>query len=108
MSYHDRIINLVVTKAAPDIWRESTNEIESALCNGFREADIETAYAIGHRDARHAAAEIATEADTVIADLLDALEDAMRWFGKLKDWSGVGDPDIDKYRAAIKKARDEK
>ena len=37
-------------------------------------------------------------------DLLDALEDAMAWFANLDDWSGVGDPDIEKYRAAIQKA----
>lgn len=37
-------------------------------------------------------------------DLLDALEDAMTWFAKLDDWSGVEDPDIEKYRAAIQRA----
>lgn len=37
-------------------------------------------------------------------DLLEALKDAMTWFSKLEDWSGVGDPDLDKYRAAIAKA----
>lgn len=40
-------------------------------------------------------------------DLLDALEEVMRWFGKLEDWTGVGDPDIDAWRAAIKKAKGE-
>ena len=42
------------------------------------ELTIETspmlAYQMGHRDARHAAAEIAAEADVVIDDLYDALE----------------------------------
>lgn len=37
-------------------------------------------------------------------ELLDALQDAMRWFAKLEDWCGVGDPNIEKYRAAIAKA----
>jgi len=37
-------------------------------------------------------------------DLLEALKNAMEWFKKLDDWSGVGDPDIEKYIAAIKKA----
>lgn len=64
-------------------------------------------YLYGHRDARHAAAEIAAEADMVIAELLNALEEVMRWFGKLEDWSGVGDPDIDAWRAVIKKAKGE-
>lgn len=39
--------------------------------------------------------------------LLEALQDAIEWFSKLKDWSGVGDPDIEKYRAAIRKAKGE-
>lgn len=37
-------------------------------------------------------------------EMLEALQDAMRWFSKLDDWSGVGDPDIAKYEAAIAKA----
>ena len=37
-------------------------------------------------------------------EILEALEDAMAWFTKLEDWSGVGDPDIEKYQAAIEKA----
>lgn len=37
-------------------------------------------------------------------ELLNALQDAMRWFGALEDWRGVGDPNIEMYRAAIKEA----
>lgn len=54
--YHDEIMKLAVTKAVPDIRREAAY-------------NIETGYAIGHHDARHAAAEIANEADTRIAEL---------------------------------------
>jgi|GEM_PF-2956652 len=39
------------------------------------------------------------------SELIDALEDALRWMGKLTDWKGAGDPDIDRYRAAISKVR---
>ena len=38
-------------------------------------------------------------------DLLDALEDAVKWFSKLDDWSGVGDPNIEKYVDAIEKVK---
>jgi len=37
-------------------------------------------------------------------DMYEALKDAMKWFSKLDDWSGVGDPAIEMYRAAIAKA----
>ena len=37
-------------------------------------------------------------------ELLDALRDMMTWFAQLEDWSGVGDPNIEKCRAAINKA----
>lgn len=40
-------------------------------------------------------------------DLLEALEDAVSWFCQLDDWSGVGDPNIGKYKAAIAKAKGE-
>jgi hypothetical protein len=40
----------------------------------------------------------------VNADLLEALQEAMRWIGSLTDWEGAGDPDVDKWRAVIKKA----
>ena len=36
--------------------------------------------------------------------LLAALRHAMAWFAKLQDWSGVGDPDLQRYSAAIKAA----
>ena len=41
-------------------------------------------------------------------DLLESLEDAMRWVGSLTDWAGAGDPDVEKWRAAIAKAKGEK
>jgi len=37
--------------------------------------------------------------------LLEALEDAMQWFSKLKDWSGVGDPNVKMYSKAIALAK---
>lgn len=36
--------------------------------------------------------------------MLKALKDIHAWLGKLKDWSGVGDPDLEGLREAIKKA----
>lgn len=39
-----------------------------------------------------------------VPDLLDALEDVMRWFEQFHKYPDMGDPDIDKYRAAIVKA----
>jgi hypothetical protein len=36
--------------------------------------------------------------------LLATLQDAMAWFSKLQDWSGVGDPDLQRYSAALKAA----
>ena len=40
-------------------------------------------------------------------ELLTALEEAIRWIGRLTDWEGAGDPDIDKWRAAHNKAKGE-
>jgi len=40
-------------------------------------------------------------------DLLEALESAMRWIGSLTDWEGAGDPDVDKWREALAKAKGE-
>ncbi len=40
-------------------------------------------------------------------DLLEALEEALRWIGKLNDWEGAGDPEIEKWRAARDKAKGE-
>jgi len=39
--------------------------------------------------------------------MYEALEKVSDWFGKLEDWSGVGDPDIDAISDAIRKARGE-
>jgi hypothetical protein len=38
-------------------------------------------------------------------ELLKALEDAVSWFKQVQDWSGIGDPNLDQYRAAIAKAK---
>lgn len=38
-------------------------------------------------------------------ELLTALEEAVSWFKQLEDWSGVGNPNLDQYRAAIAKAK---
>ena len=54
-SYHGRIMNI-------------TSDVEG-MSNPSR-----VIYKTGHRDARHAAAEIAAEADGVIDELYDALE----------------------------------
>jgi hypothetical protein len=40
-------------------------------------------------------------------DLLEAMQEAMRWIGSLTDWEGAGDPNVEKWRAAIRKARGE-
>ena len=60
-------------------------------------------YKTGHRDARHAAAEIAADADGVIEDLCEALEDLLE--------SPYADPRGEKERmaarAALAKARGE-
>jgi hypothetical protein len=40
-------------------------------------------------------------------ELLTAMQDAVSWFKQLQDWSGVGDPNLDQYLAAIAKAKGE-
>jgi hypothetical protein len=37
-------------------------------------------------------------------DMIEALEETKKWFSKLQDWSGVGDPPIELIEQAIKKA----
>src|SRR5262245_29475448 len=38
-------------------------------------------------------------------EMYEALQEALRWIGKLNDWEGAGDPDIDKWREALNKAK---
>lgn len=61
MSYHNKIMGIEIVDDEP----------RARTLN----------YKIGHKDARHAAAEIANEADTVIADLLEACEAAYSALG---------------------------
>lgn len=42
-----------------------------------------------------------------VPEVAEALEEAIRWIGRLTDWEGAGDPDIDKWRAALNKAKGE-
>lgn len=37
-------------------------------------------------------------------ELLEALMNVSKWFSKLEDWNGVGDPDLDQIKQAIQKA----
>lgn len=37
-------------------------------------------------------------------EVAESLQEALRWIGSLTDWAGAGDPDVEKWRAAIKKA----
>jgi len=59
MNLHDKIMNI----------RVNLTELASSLYAG----DTALAYKVGHRDARHAAAELASEADALIAELGAAL-----------------------------------
>lgn len=61
MNYHNRMMNI------PCI---------DAKARGEEQQSQELACKIGHRDARHAAAEIANEADAKIRELRDALQNA--------------------------------
>lgn len=62
-NYHDRIMNISAT---------SNNK-----AHVFSESDVEwTAYRYGHKDARHAAAEIALEAEAEIERLNELLDKA--------------------------------
>ena len=55
------------------------NKIMNIKPKGYPKAmDMETAYKIGHRDARHEAAEMALEYESLIEELVEALE----WYVK--------------------------
>lgn len=63
MSLHDKIMNI--------IGRHSSCR---ATSDGERQA-----YATGHRDARHAAAELAVAQDALVAQLVEALDHCCVW-----------------------------
>ena len=65
-------------------------------------------YKTGHRDARHAAAEIAAEADGLVEDLCEALDDILAWHDALADPLWRGSPSQTEAIAALAKARGEK
>ncbi len=67
------------------------------------------AYALGHRDARHAAAELALESDAINAELLEALKKARDFADSVHDgeygWSEcTRDELVEQIDAAIEKA----
>lgn len=51
-------------------------------CDPGLEADPQRAYKLGHRDARHAAAELALAADAEIERLREALTRIAKWHGE--------------------------
>lgn len=61
MSLHNEIMNI----------QSDTNEV---LTSQYGRDHSHTSYKIGHRDARHAAAELSLKYETLIERLLDALE----------------------------------
>lgn len=75
---HGQIMNIQVTSAGIGNGVEEGMRLDNDI-----ESKLALAYKIGHRDARHAAAELACAADTRIADLLSILvdlrESAMYW-----------------------------
>jgi hypothetical protein len=86
MSLHAKIMNL-----------------PALMCSPADSVDAGRAYKIGHRDARHAAADIASEADALIADLVSELKD-------IRDWAKIGkaplrEQEIKSIEALLSKAR---
>lgn len=69
MNYHGQIMNIQVTSA------KIGSAVEAGvLLDNDRETKLATAYKIGHRDARHDAAEIAIQADAKIERLRKELK----------------------------------
>ncbi len=97
MTYHDRMMNIPAT--LPNDMPDSMGEyLPTAIACRY-----------GHRDARHAAAEIANEADATIAGLLEACEGALTQINCL-DYpmnDGATPAIIEQLRAAIAKAKGE-
>lgn len=61
MSFYNRMMNIAVDPVA--------------MSSAHKPGSLHLAYKIGHKDARHAAAEIANEADAEIARLLETVAD---------------------------------
>jgi len=73
MDYHGRIMNIADGR------------------DGFADMDVVRAYKSGHRDARHAAAEIANEADAEIARLRDALTHIAEYWNRSENDTAMND-----------------
>jgi urease accessory protein UreE len=57
------------------------NKIMNIQAKGYpRVMDIETAYKVGHRDARHEAAEMALEYESLIEELVESLDMLYSWY----------------------------
>lgn len=63
-------------------------------------ANTREAYMYGHRDARHAAAELATAADALIAELVEALKGMNDVWKCVCDASGWDPEHVKQYAAA--------
>jgi hypothetical protein len=77
MNYHGRMMNIGV------------EGIKGTLKNDADARGIRIAYKLGHRDARHVAAEIAAEADARIAALeaqLERAREALRQYANRENW----------------------
>lgn len=78
MSFHNRMMNIAVDPVA--------------MSSAHKPGSLHLAYKIGHKDARHAAAEIANEADAEIARLTKCLEVANAQAEKFeREWYLRGD-----------------
>jgi hypothetical protein len=89
-------------------------KIMNLTCDTQRMTSVERmAYKLGHRDARHAAGELANEADVLIAELLVALETANSCMKVQRDfvdrgrYSAAWDAPISMSDAAIASAKNE-
>ena len=68
----------------------------------FGSPSTRIAYKTGHRDARHAAAELASEQDVVVEELYEALEACV---SSLVDSGRDHAPSVEQARVALAKAR---
>lgn len=69
------------------------------LPSEYEDAAVRMAYRVGHRDARHAAAELANESDLLQQELLEALKSFIYEFG-----DKANSRTFQKAKAAIAKA----
>lgn len=91
-----------MSRHTPGPWKAEAGGREPLVLAGL--TPVAQVFALGESIDDAAEEEANARLIAAAPDLLEALQDALSWIGKLSDWAGAEDPNIERYRTAIAKA----